>query len=477
MNSLWRKESDEVDSVYVDCFVDIDADFINEITDWLLQVCRNFKKPNRPPSVNYNDNLRGRKRQNAAAELENVERYSFRKIARLTEPQQSNTHKQPRTVKRSQRFEPTLDFDNDDKFAGMANVLQIQENIKFGRHITASTYIDVGQIIVASHPFASVCTSPTHRIHCLNCHKIDANFIACEHCNDVWFCNDTCRQTNQTHQRTCNTVFHQIDNSDVKLAVQMILNVIKAFPQVDRLMEHFEALQQANDRTSRFGLLFNLMKCSHDGQTALLRAYRAYKCLITLKDVKIMFISKKTKRFLMHLVLQYVLIIPMNCFSYELDNSPGLYVKSIFDVVSLLNHSCAPNTSYKLEGDISYWVTTRPIKKGEQIFINYLGDRVEHPVVTRQQYIEAHWGFRCECERCKCEQCKQPTHLFNIREMADNQSYRYIYRNYDDRLLPYGSPKRKRLGNECIDFIRVFGYTWSEILDDIIDCFLTAFAD
>lgn len=45
----------------------------------------------------------------------------------------------------------------------------------------------------------------------------------------------------------------------------------------------------------------------------------------------------------------------------------------IFDILYRINHSCEPNLEHYFDDDdVTYCAANRPIKAGEQIFINYL---------------------------------------------------------------------------------------------------------
>lgn len=48
---------------------------------------------------------------------------------------------------------PELSFEADDNFTSMANVLQIQRNAEFGRHITAKSDIGVGKVVLMERAF------------------------------------------------------------------------------------------------------------------------------------------------------------------------------------------------------------------------------------------------------------------------------------------------------------------------------------
>ena len=72
----------------------------------------------------------------------------------------------------------------------------------------------------------------------------------------------------------------------------------------------------------------------------------------------------------------------------------------LFPVANCMNHSCAPNIAsvtrapdYSLE-----LVATRPIEKGEEMFISYIDEML--PREERRRLLKESYLFDCECEKC-----------------------------------------------------------------------------
>ena len=78
--------------------------------------------------------------------------------------------------------------------------------------------------------------------------------------------------------------------------------------------------------------------------------------------------------------------------------SPGY---AIFPSFSYLNHSCMANCRYHINSD-NNTITVRamrPIKKGEEITISYIGVTLGN--IIRKQSFQRHWRFSCRCKRCQ----------------------------------------------------------------------------
>lgn len=82
----------------------------------------------------------------------------------------------------------------------------------------------------------------------------------------------------------------------------------------------------------------------------------------------------------------------MNSFSEEELFNRGSRVRcrvSIFDIISRLNHSCESNVdNFFDENGMMYCVANRSIKKGDQVFIDYLGGERYSSPLERRNVIE-----------------------------------------------------------------------------------------
>lgn len=145
-------------------------------------------------------------------------------------------------------------------------------------------------------------------------------------------------------------------------------------------------------------------------------------------------------------------------------------MKYIHDSISLFNHSCAPNVFYDIIGNVGYCLTIRPIRRGEQVFVSYLGDRVEDSKASRQSYLQEEWEFECQCERCN----KRHGTKVRYDKMAADSSLRYTYDHHKDYKLPFQSKIRKRLRDECAMFMQKFGFKWTNTLDSVTRLFCLA---
>lgn len=371
---------------------------------------------------------------------------------------------------------PKLTIGADKKFPCMANVLEIQRNNDFGRCIVAKRDIDIGQTVMVAECFASAVTTDKQAF-CLTCQKVEMNFIPCSKCSDVMFCGEDCANWNNIHKLECGTFYHHIDDVELKFVIQTILVAIDIFSNVENLIEFVERItsdkgcdkipKMSNDQQSKYAIFLKLTPCYK--QEYLIRAYQAFTCVQSMPKIKYYFDTEHKQRFLMHLIVQHAVVIPKNAFQDVAPfTEPGI-IQYIFDVLSIINHSCAPNLAYILNGKFGHCISVRPIKKGDQVFINYLGDDVYKPTEQRQQQMKNIWGFDCKCDKCK-DSCNP----IESDAMKADPSLKYVIRNYDNNQILNDTTKRIQLKKQCIKFLKKYGHhAWTSELDFIINCFTT----
>lgn len=75
----------------------------------------------------------------------------------------------------------------------------------------------------------------------------------------------------------------------------------------------------------------------------------------------------------------------------------------IFPVVSLLNHSCSPNTSVSFNSTVATIRAARQIRKGQEIVHCYGPHESWMGVAERQQKLSSQYFFDCRCPACHTE--------------------------------------------------------------------------
>lgn len=190
------------------------------------------------------------------------------------------------------------------------------------------------------------------------------------------FCCGSCSERKNIHQLECCSVVHMIRDTTLKLSIHTVLMAIEMFVSVEKLMKFVERTlnepnvpKLAKDSMSRYGIFLKLTQSNEH----IYPCYQVYTTLMAIPNVKNIFNTEQKQRFLMHLTLHHIAVIPKNSFQHERFNRDWIRSDYIYDIMSLINHSCIPNVfNYSTSDEIGHCITVKPIKKDEQIFINYV---------------------------------------------------------------------------------------------------------
>lgn len=287
-----------------------------------------------------------------------------------------------------------------------------KKSLDFGRSIHAAEKMKVGETVLITQPFASAVQRQKSIPYCLTCHAIDVpNFITCKHCEMVFFCSLNCKRANSTHKFECGTHFHEIKQTDIKCAIQMVFEAMSIFDKFEDLCDFvYEAIENRDGipsgidtRLSRFDCILKLQprefSTDQDVNEAREIVLITYEHIINIPAVKKYFKLElhEGNTFLKHFLAHNVSVITENGFRIALTENCDRIL--IYDRLSFFNHSCCPNLINLLDGNVMICVTVQRIQFGEQLFISYRPFEYESKV-ERQREMNF-WNFECRCTRCE----------------------------------------------------------------------------
>lgn len=363
-------------------------------------------------------------------------------------------------------MEPTLSFEPDEKFPCMANVLEIKTNYKSARYVAAKCDIDVGQTVLAEVGFVYVFDA-NDRTLCLTCMRHMQNFIPCPKCTDAMFCDENCLQSNAIHQIACGAAFYRIPGN-VRYCAESVLFAINAFKSVEHLMEFVQdqltlpktdmPKHCSNAMQMQYGLFLKLDRMKHDmDRYQNILKYITYTLLMAIPTLKEKFTTKKKQRFLMHLIWQHKNIMDRSAFvqsladtdpNFSMDGDGDSKIIATCNVYGFFNHSCIPNLFNDFVGNKQILITTRPVKKGEPLYVCYEQHLWSKSAVQRQAHLKHVYNFTCKCARC--------TNQFVFdKSMEMDPMYKCIEQS---RGKTMSDDERKMLRNKCYDFMKKYAH-------------------
>lgn len=180
-----------------------------------------------------------------------------------------------------------LSFDKDTMFPGIANIVQLKDSRKFGKHLITRENIDVGQILMAAAPYASIEYLIRTGTGCFQCGKPSEFKMQCPNCIDVWFCSTSCRRS-QWHESKCNRSFVRDDSKIIRLVTEIITVACKAIGDIDLFLEFCrrplfsdKSLKKCQPPFSQYGELLTLK--GHPVPCNASKAHRVVKHIMNME--------------------------------------------------------------------------------------------------------------------------------------------------------------------------------------------------
>lgn len=326
--------------------------------------------------------------------------------------------------------------------------LKITKSKTFGRCIRAAQSIEVGKTVMSTIPFATAVKNVKNVPYCLTCHAVDANVIPCKNCSMAWFCNARCRNANHAHQYECGTKFHEIKNLDAKCAIQIVLEAMTTFNNLQDLsrfvkksFKNRHGIPGSTDsKASRLDCILKLQtgqfKSSAEKNEDYKIAMHAYQMIATYPKVRKYFQLDGKKEgggdaVLIQLLSHNVPALVENGFNINLQTKMHGELKRIllYDILSYMNHSCSPNLINIIDGNLMTCITSQHIQRGEQMFISYRP--FDRETDEKRQHELSNWDFVCQCVRCEYYREINQAEFKRANRMSIKEIEKKLNRPYD----------------------------------------------
>lgn len=302
-------------------------------------------------------------------------KYPERLMSKLEE-RRKYCQKQVDAGMQMEKNEPKLDFDEDINFPGMANIMKMANNERFGRHFVAKRDIDVGKVVLVEEAFVTTPNMSTTKIVCSNCFKNTMNFVACD-CNNSMYCSEACAERDKFHGVSCG---NSIRNSDhlVPYAVRSILLALSIFEDIDELAKFVESVVKheippsTSDMKSKYRMFLQMNIRPHSDESYRARFYhndpsKLLMIVFSQPAIREKVRSKDDETFLMYLSLRHLYILHCNTFQNE-------FAGFVFLIYKHMNRFERPSPYYRpnllqyISDNKVVCITMREIKKGDPLF-------------------------------------------------------------------------------------------------------------
>ncbi|XP_035903596.1 SET and MYND domain-containing protein 4-like isoform X2 [Anopheles stephensi] len=325
-----------------------------------------------------------------------------------------------------------LSYPAHENMAQVANCLQLQRNAKYGRHVVTNRPLTVGDVVMIDAPFVKLLGDGFRYVLCAYCNReTPCTLIPCEGCSLAMYCSEEClsKAHQQYHRYECGIIreLWRISGSGPVITLRTVALTIAAFDyDLLALGEHLASLDESSvnlfamdwkSATPKDNVsAVHVLSTNQQHRRRKDQAYHVFVATL-LHDLalqrtelgSICGTNLEKRRLLLDLFVRYMQI--MQCNTQELAslayNMPVPWYNSVgygtgcYPLISMLNHSCAPNvTRITLPDGRCAIVVVRPIAAGGQLFDFYEIHHLHQDREERQTSLQTMYHFRCDCEAC-----------------------------------------------------------------------------
>ncbi|XP_031635017.1 uncharacterized protein LOC116348245 [Contarinia nasturtii] len=387
----------------------------------------------------------------------------------------------------STKYEAILDFEPDEKFPCMANVLEIKNDSDGDLRLFAKDKIDVGQTIVVEKALINYIYS-RYSWRCDVCLKEYANFVPCDKCVFAMFCDD-CRN-NQLHQYECGVRFSWNVNSEAISINGTIMSIVRSclwaidlFASVDELMVFVERVitsdpkripNSLSDAKSQYEAFLKLPRLRTNINIPCI-LYECNRMLMNIPKIEHTFNSVKHHRFLMHLIGHHAFILKSHSIPTIPDtdchrSEQGLPTTVCCTQTGLMrqyiNVSCYPNVMEHSHDGQAVVIAIRPILKGQQLFNTSLFGHLFDSKERRHEILRDRYEITCKCERCEGHLASDEQR----KRITSDPNFRYLKRvKLNIKEICADKKRQQTLDDKYKSCLRKFGQMpWCDLVGKLL---------
>uniref|UniRef100_A0A6E8W4A8 MYND-type domain-containing protein n=1 Tax=Anopheles coluzzii TaxID=1518534 RepID=A0A6E8W4A8_ANOCL len=312
----------------------------------------------------------------------------------------------------------------------LANCLALGRNDQYGRHVVTKRKLKVGDVVMIEKPFVTVAKETFQYIRCDFCQAERLfTLIPCEGCTVAMYCSEECisKAYGKYHRYECGVLrdlWTVLGISGV-IALRMIAIAITTFDNdLEKLKDHLDALDESKVdgftmdwKKATLQDVFNTVHvlCTNQERRNIKELAGLTFFTVVMHNHLLEWTelgpaceaNPTASKLLLDLILRYLQITECNyklltCIKITNRNPEDeTFATSCYPLISMLNHSCAPNVRRLILPDGRCAVIViHTVAKGGQLFDNYEVDHWTKDRKKRQIILPSFYQFQCTCDAC-----------------------------------------------------------------------------
>ncbi|XP_025665356.1 histone-lysine N-methyltransferase ASHR1 isoform X1 [Arachis hypogaea] len=330
-----------------------------------------------------------------------------------------------------------------------------------GRSLFVTKDFYPGEVIISQEPYVCVPNNNSVQKRCEGCFTT-TNLKKCSRCQVVWYCGTSCQKLEWKFHRLECEVLSRLDNDKKKYVTPSIRLMVKLYLRrklqnekiiPSTVMDNYNLVEALVSRILLIFILSSNFQCN-EVRFFIYILFFIYNISIVIVLFNILFhedMSDITKEQLLlyaqmanlvNVILQWPEInikeIAENfskfaCNAHTIcDSELRPLGTGLYPVISIINHSCLPNSVLVFEGRSASVRAVQHVPKGSEVLISYI--ETAGSTMTRQKALKEQYLFNCTCPRCS-KLLVLKGQYDDIRESAILEGYRCKNEKCDGFLL------------------------------------------
>ncbi|KAG2701046.1 hypothetical protein I3760_06G025100 [Carya illinoinensis] len=253
-----------------------------------------------------------------------------------------------------------------------------------GRCLLTTRDFYPGEVIISQEPYVCVPNKSSGNRRCDGCFT-SSNLRKCSACHVVWYCGSTCQKLDwKLHRLECQAL-SRLDMDKRKSVTPSIRLMVKLY--LRRKLESEKVIPTT--ATNNYNLVEALVSHISDIDEKQLVLYAEMASLVNLilqwPEINMKEIAENFSKFA--------------CNAHTIcDGELRPLGTGLYPVISIINHSCLPNSVLVFEGRLAVVRAVQHITQGAEVLISYI--ETAGSTMTRQKALTEQYLFTCTCPRC-----------------------------------------------------------------------------
>lgn len=314
---------------------------------------------------------------------------------------------------------------NGSRLKNASDWVKLCHDLTKGRLLKTSISVSGDETVLSESAYATALNTQSLESFCLHCCvELRHRLVPCGSCSAVRYCSVYCRNSSwsQYHRYECQHFDLLLSMGVLRLSLRIILTAgIQECLSVDSQMNKNSnngAMSNKETVTSSYKSIYNLCDHSKDlnplvsARQTLAAAFMTF--ILSEKVMGVMHSQDENYYRIGGIILKHIHQISVNSilmFHQPIVSGPhdiyGIDVKSqaigtaVYPTLSLINHSCVPNTDTFFRGNVVFVKTRQPIPAQTEITLSYGQLYNKASRSERMESLENQYYFSCQCPACE----------------------------------------------------------------------------